>query len=90
MPPLTGREVSGLQRFIALGGVLFVDDFAPESGAFGRAARRELRRVLPEGSPIALGPENVVFNSFYLIRRAVGRVEGPPSSRPSCAGASRR
>jgi hypothetical protein len=78
VPPLTDREVSGLSRFIALGGVLFVDDFAPEEGTFLRAARREMRRVVPEGSPIPIGPENVVFKSFYLIRRAVGRVEGPP------------
>jgi hypothetical protein len=78
VPALTDREVSGLRRFVALGGVLFVDDFAPEDGAFGRAARREIRRALPEGSPIDIGPENVVFKSFYLVRRAVGRVEGPP------------
>jgi hypothetical protein len=78
VPPLTEREVSGLRRFIALGGILLVDDFAPESGAFGHAVKRELRRVVPDGSPIAIGPENVVFKSFYLIRRAVGRVEGPP------------
>jgi hypothetical protein len=76
--PLTDREVSGLKRFIALGGVLFVDDFAPETGEFLRGARRELARVIPEGSPIPIGPENVLFRSFYLIRRAVGRVEGPP------------
>ncbi len=78
VPALTDREVSGLRRFIALGGVLLVDDFAPEDGAFGRGARRELRRVIPEGSPIPIGPENVVFKSFYLVRRALGRVEGPP------------
>jgi len=78
VPPLTEHEVSALRRFIALGGVLLVDDFAPETGAFSRAAKRELGRVLPEGSPISIGPENVVFKSFYLIRRAVGRVEGPP------------
>ena len=78
VPPLTDREASGLRRFIGLGGILLVDDFAPEEGAFSRAAKRELRRVVPEGSPIAIGPENVVFKSFYLIRRAVGRVEGPP------------
>ena len=78
VPPLTEREASGLRRFIALGGVLLVDDFAPEDGSFARAAKRELRRVVPEGSPIPIGPENVVFKSFYLIRRAVGRVEGPP------------
>ena len=78
LPPLTDREVAGLRRFIALGGILFVDDFAPETGAFGRAAKRELARVIPEGSPIPIGQENVVFRSFYLMERAVGRVEGPP------------
>lgn len=78
LPALTDREVAGLRRFIALGGVLFVDDFAPETGAFARAARRELGRVIPEGSPIPIGQENVVFRSFYLMQRAVGRVEGPP------------
>jgi hypothetical protein len=77
VPPLTDREVGGMRRFIALGGILLVDDFAPEEGTFSRAAKREMRRVLPEGLAIPIGPENVVFKSFYLIRRAVGRVEGP-------------
>lgn len=85
VPPLTEREISNLRRFIALGGILLVDDFAPTGagegspgGSFGRTAKREIARVLPEGSPIAIGTENVVFKSFYLLRRAVGRVEGPP------------
>ncbi len=85
VPPLTEREVSNLRRFIALGGILLIDDFTPAGsgegnapGAFGRAAKREMARVLPEGSPIAIGTENVVFKSFYLLPRAVGRVEGPP------------
>ena len=41
VPPLTDREVSGLKRFIALGGMILVDDFAPETGSFW--ARREAR-----------------------------------------------
>ncbi|MEP7121678.1 MAG: DUF4159 domain-containing protein [Byssovorax sp.] len=77
VPALTDREVSGLKRFIALGGVLFVDDFAPEIGVFLRSVKRELARVLPEGSPIPIGDENVIFRSFYLLRRAEGRIEGP-------------
>lgn len=77
VPALTDREVSGLKRFIALGGVLLVDDFAPENGAFSRSVKREIARVLPEGSPIPIGDENVIFRSFYLLRRAAGRVEGP-------------
>lgn len=77
IPPLTETEVASLQRFVALGGVLFVDDFAPENGEFGKAARREIARVIPDGATLPIGPENVVFRSFYLLTRAVGRVEGP-------------
>ena len=94
IPRLTEREVSGLKRFLALGGVLFVDDFAPDAspsgaapgaqaasptapGAFTRAAKRELERVIPEGSPILLDDTNVLFKSFYRVRRPEGRVVGP-------------
>jgi hypothetical protein len=81
--PLTGAEVSGLRRFFALGGLLLVDDAAAgergEQSAFARSARRELGRVLPDATPIALGADHVVFRTFYLLRRAEGRVEGPPT-----------
>ena len=75
--PLIAGEVNGLRRFFAMGGILFVDDFDPGSGAFGKSARRELARVLPDQAPIAIGTENVVFRAFYLLKRAMGRVEGP-------------
>lgn len=76
--PLSASELRGLERFIKLGGVLVVDDFAPERGEFGRAARRELRRVLPESPPVRLPANHVVFRTFYLLDRPVGRVLGPP------------
>jgi hypothetical protein len=81
--PFTSSEIAGLRRFFALGGVLFVDDAAPGSagqvGAFGRSARRELSRVLPDSAPIALRTDHVLFRTFYLLDRAEGRVEGPAS-----------
>jgi len=76
--PLTDTEIAHLRRFFAEGGVLLVDDAAPENGVFGRDARRELGRVLPDAAPIPIGTEHVVFRSFYFIRRPYGRVEGPP------------
>jgi hypothetical protein len=79
---LTPGEVSGLRRFFALGGVMVVDDAAAGSdGAvspFGRSARRQLERVLPDATPISLGIKHVIYHSFYLLNRAEGRVLGPP------------
>lgn len=75
--PLTAKEVRGLARFFSLGGVLLVDDSAPDKGAFLRSAKRELARVWADTAPISIGPENVVFRSYYLLKRAFGRVEGP-------------
>jgi hypothetical protein len=83
LAPLTGAEIGGLRGFFSLGGVLLVDDAGPgdrgEASAFGRSARREIGRVLPDTTPIALSVQHVVFRTFYLLRRAVGRVEGPSS-----------
>jgi hypothetical protein len=81
--PLTPTEIAGLRRFFALGGLLFVDDASPgergEPGAFGRSARREIGRILPDSAPVALGTDHVIFRTFYFLRRAAGRLQGPPS-----------
>jgi hypothetical protein len=81
--PLTSSEIAGLRRFFSLGGVMLVDDAAPgangASGPFGTSARREIARVLPDGAPIGLGTDHVVFRSFYLLTRAEGRVAGAKS-----------
>jgi hypothetical protein len=81
--PLTSAEIAGLRRFLSLGGILLVDDAGAgdhgEPSAFGRDARREIARVLPDTAPITLGTDHVVFRTFYLLRRAEGRIEGPAS-----------
>jgi hypothetical protein len=78
---LTAAEIAGLRRFFALGGLLVVDDAGvtptSDTSSFGRTARQQIARVIPDESPIALGPEHVIFRSFYLLRRAEGRVLGP-------------
>ena len=83
LAPLTGAEIRGLREFLSLGGILLVDDAAAgdhgEPSAFGRSARREIARVLPDSAPITIGTDHVVFRTFYLLRRAEGRVEGPAS-----------
>ena len=74
---LSSSEVGGLERFLRLGGTLVVDDSEPVSGAFGRSARRELARALPESPPVPLPPSHVLYKTFYLLDRPVGRVLGP-------------
>ena len=74
---LTTTEIQMMRRFFHVGGVLLVDDAAPETGQFGRDARRELARVLPESVPLALPDSHVIYHSFYLVDRPFGRVEGP-------------
>lgn len=73
---LGSSELLGLTRFFRLGGLLLVDDAAPASGAFSRSVRRELLRVLPESPPVRLDPTHVLFKTYYLIDRPVGRVLG--------------
>jgi hypothetical protein len=73
---LSLAEVSGLLRFLKLGGTMVVDDAAPERGVFGRSVRRELLRVVPESPPVRLPPTHVVYKTFYLVERPVGRVLG--------------
>jgi hypothetical protein len=80
---LSPQEVAGLRKFFALGGILLVDDAgAAEDGApsaFGRSAREQIARVLPDTSPITLDPNHVLFKSYYLLKRAEGRVAGSRS-----------
>lgn len=73
--PLTRSELANIRRFIALGGLLLVDDLEPNLGEFVDGARKEIKRALPQASPIAIGDENVVFRSFYLLQEAVGRIQ---------------
>jgi hypothetical protein len=74
---LSSSEVKGLERYLRLGGTLVVDDAEPGSGAFGRSARRELARVLPESPPVRLEASHVLYKTFYLLDRPIGRVLGP-------------
>jgi len=93
--PLTAKEVTGLRRYFSLGGLMLVDDAAPAEdgflpGPFGRSARIQLARVLPDATPISIGDENVVFRTFYLLRRAEGRLAGKKTLEAIVRGGSAR
>jgi uncharacterized protein DUF4159 len=76
---LSVAERRGLAKFIRLGGVLVVDDNNPQQGDFGRSVRRELLRVLPEAPPVRLDASHVLYKTFYIVDRPVGRLLGPPT-----------
>lgn len=75
---LLGSERRNLRLFFEMGGVLLVDDSEPERGEFGRSVREELARVLPEAPVVPLPERHVLYKSYYLVQRPIGRVEGPP------------
>jgi Domain of unknown function (DUF4159) len=79
--PLTFAELTGLRKFFALGGVMLVDDAgagnAGEPSPFATSARAQIARVLPDSTPISISADHVLFRTFYLLRRAEGRVLGP-------------
>lgn len=74
---LTASERRGLEAFLRLGGVLVVDDAQPNMGEFTFAAKRELKRILPESPAVPLDASSVLFKSFYLVKRPMGRLPGP-------------
>lgn len=88
--PLSEPELRGLRRYLTLGGVLFVDDSRPETGEFGRSARAELARVLPDNPVVKLSPGHVLYKSYYLLDRPVGRVEGAPFIEAITSGSMAR
>jgi hypothetical protein len=73
---LSFDEHRSIDRFLRLGGLLLVDDSNPAAGAFGRAARRELARLVPDSPIQPLSPQHVIFKSFYMLDRPMGRVVG--------------
>ncbi len=88
VPPLTQAERRGLEIYFARGGLLFVEDFEPNVGAFARAAERELVRLLPGSAPIELDSKHVIFKSYYLLDRPAGRVPGGATLRAIVRGRS--
>lgn len=76
---LSGREIRALREYLRLGGIVLVDDRNPRAGGgdFGRAARREFARVLPESAVVRLAPDHVLFKTFYILEQPMGRANGP-------------
>lgn len=73
VPPLSDAELTGLRRFVELGGFVLIDDASGDSADFDQSVRRELARALPHDRLTRLPDDHVLFRSFYLSRKPVGR-----------------
>lgn len=76
-PPLSEAEVQGLRRFVDYGGFVIIDDAAPQDRGFDASVRRMLARAFGANALARVDDKHVVYRSFYLVARPVGRVEGP-------------
>jgi hypothetical protein len=75
------EHVQALRRFLTFGGFLLVDSAEGSTdGAFDHSVRRLIEAVYPPPSPaLELIPgDHVVYESFYLIDRPVGRLAISP------------
>ena len=75
-PAFSEAEVQGFRRFVDFGGAVVIDDAAPDATGFDNSVRREISRAFGGQALIRLHASHVLFRSFYLVQRPLGRVEG--------------
>jgi len=77
----SGAEIESLRRFLTFGGFLLVDSAEGRTeGAFDGSVRKLLEAVFPEPTEgFQIVPKNhVLYKSFYLIDRPLGRLAVSP------------
>jgi hypothetical protein len=75
-------EVENLRRFLTFGGFLLIDSAEGSTeGAFDASVRRLIEALFPPpAAGLAIVPkDHVVYKSFYLVDRPVGRVALSPT-----------
>lgn len=75
--PLNEESIDALRRYVHRGGFILIDDGSAGGEGFDRAVRRELLRAFPANPPKPIPNDHTIYRSFYLLRRPVGRLEGP-------------
>lgn len=76
-PMPSAAEIERLSRFLRFGGFLLIDDASDGGDAFDASVRELLSRALPNDALKPIPSDHVLYRSFYLVDRPVGRVEGP-------------
>lgn len=77
-PPLPEPDRLALERHLRAGGVLFIDDCsgieATGPSSFDYSVRREVARLFPRNPMERIREDHVLYRTFFLLRRIVGRV----------------
>jgi hypothetical protein len=77
LPAPSNPEVEALRRFLTFGGFLLIDSAeATSDGAFDASVRKLIDAVFPRPTPglEVIPSDHVVYKSFYLLDRPLGRV----------------
>jgi len=79
-PSLDEEDLRRLRAYLTAGGFLWIEDASGQkASAFDRWTRRTLRLVFPDEGLTPLGPDHVLFRTFFLLRSIGGRVAVSPS-----------
>lgn len=71
--PLDDDEIDALRSYLALGGMILVDDTSGRADSeFGRRARAELSRAVGGREFRPIPSDHAVFRAYYLLDRAWG------------------
>ena len=76
-PPLSDEAIEGLRKYVHRGGFILIDDATAGGEGFDRAVRRELLRAFPAAPLKPISSKHTIYRSFYLLKRPIGRVQGP-------------
>ena len=81
LPLPAGDDIEALRRHLTFGGFLLIDSAEGHTdGAFDRSVRKLMGAVLPAPAPgfEIVGKNHVLYKSFYLIERPLGRLAISP------------
>ncbi len=77
LPPLSEPSLRQLERYLAYGGFLLIDDASGKGdGAFARSVRDLSRRLFPTRTLSALPADHALYRSFFMLPGPVGRTLG--------------
>lgn len=79
LPPFSDADVARLAQFLSFGGFLVIDSAEGRPGGdLDRSVRELVTRLFP-GRPLTRVPDDhVLYKSFYLLERPVGRLAAVP------------